>query len=52
MLICTDVFARGVDFPNVNWVIQFDIPQNAENFVHRCGRTARARGEGVRGLGG
>lgn len=34
--------ARGVDFPNVNWVIQFDIPQNAENFVHRCGRTARA----------
>jgi len=42
VLICTDVFARGVDFPNVNWVVQFDIPQNAENFVHRCGRTARA----------
>ena len=38
--------ARGVDFPNVNWVIQFDIPQNAENFVHRCGRTARAGNNG------
>ena len=34
--------ARGVDFPDVDWVVQFEIPQNAENFVHRCGRTARA----------
>lgn len=42
ILICTDVMARGVDFPNIHWVVQFDIPQNAENFVHRCGRTARA----------
>ena len=46
ILVCTDVMARGVDFPNVNWVVQFDIPQNAENFVHRCGRTARAGHDG------
>jgi len=46
VLVCTDVMARGVDFPNVNWVVQFDIPQNAENFVHRCGRTARAAQKG------
>merc|ERR1712226_146917 len=41
VLICSDVMARGVDFPQVNWVIQYDPPSNAEVFVHRCGRTAR-----------
>ena len=42
ILICTDVMARGVDIPNVSWVIQYDPPSNAEAFVHRCGRTARS----------
>ena len=42
LLICTDVMARGVDIPEVDWVVQFDPPSNAEAFVHRCGRTARS----------
>lgn len=41
LLLCTDVMARGIDFPDVNWVIQYDPPKSAESFVHRCGRTAR-----------
>lgn len=41
VLICTDVLARGVDFPAVDWVVQFDPPSSAKAFVHRCGRTAR-----------
>lgn len=41
ILVCSDVMARGVDFPKVNWVVQYDPPSNAEVFVHRCGRTAR-----------
>ncbi|GLH01659.1 Probable ATP-dependent RNA helicase DDX55 homolog [Gryllus bimaculatus] len=41
ILLCTDVMARGVDIPEVHWVIQYDPPANAASFVHRCGRTAR-----------
>lgn len=33
--------ARGVDIPEVHWVIQYDPPSSAASFVHRCGRTAR-----------
>lgn len=42
ILACTDVMARGIDIPTVDWVIQYDPPSNVEAFVHRCGRTARA----------
>ncbi|XP_077015741.1 ATP-dependent RNA helicase DDX55 isoform X2 [Tamandua tetradactyla] len=41
ILVCTDVMARGVDIPEVNWVLQYDPPSSASAFVHRCGRTAR-----------
>ncbi|KAJ8678484.1 hypothetical protein QAD02_014271 [Eretmocerus hayati] len=46
LLICTDVMARGIDIPEVDWVIQYDPPSTASNFVHRCGRTARIGNEG------
>lgn len=41
LLLCTDVLARGVDIPEMNWVIQWEPPSNAAAFVHRVGRTAR-----------
>lgn len=46
VLMCTDVMARGVDFPAVDWVVQFDPPSSAKAFVHRCGRTARMGRDG------
>jgi ATP-dependent RNA helicase DDX55/SPB4 len=42
VLFCTDVAARGIDLPDVDWIIQFDPPQEPDVFVHRVGRTARA----------
>ena len=41
VLFTTDVAARGLDFPDVDWVVQFDPPQQPDQFVHRIGRTAR-----------
>ena len=46
VIMCTDVLARGVDFPAVDWVVQFDPPSSAKAFVHRCGRTARMGRDG------
>ncbi|ROL46172.1 ATP-dependent RNA helicase DDX55 [Anabarilius grahami] len=46
ILVCTDVMARGIDIPEVNWVLQYDPPSSASSFVHRCGRTARIGNQG------
>lgn len=42
VLLCTDVASRGLDVTDVNWVVQFDAPQDPASFVHRVGRSARA----------
>jgi ATP-dependent RNA helicase DeaD len=46
-LIATDVAARGIDVENVTHVINYDLPQEVESYVHRIGRTGRANREGV-----
>ncbi len=47
LLIATDVSARGIDIPNVNYVINYDLPEKPENYVHRVGRTGRGVNKGV-----
>lgn len=46
LLITTDVAARGIDIPGVEYVINYDLPENPENYVHRCGRTGRGDQKG------
>ena len=46
LLVCSDVAARGLDISNVGHVINFDVPVNAEDYIHRIGRTGRAGKEG------
>jgi ATP-dependent RNA helicase DDX3X len=61
VLVATDVAARGLDIPNVAGIIQYDLPTNIDDYVHRIGRTGRAGKKGIaiamfneknRGIGG
>ncbi|KAJ6788829.1 hypothetical protein PWT90_05932 [Aphanocladium album] len=45
-LFATDVVARGIDFPAVDWVIQVDCPEDTDTYIHRVGRTARFQSNG------
>lgn len=47
VLIATDVSARGIDIPNVDYVVNYDMPEVAENYVHRVGRTGRGVQKGL-----
>ncbi len=47
VLVATDVLSRGIDIKDINLVINYDVPGDAEDYVHRVGRTARANTTGV-----
>lgn len=47
VLITSDLAARGLDIPDIQYIIQMDLPQDEDFFVHRCGRTARAGKTGI-----
>jgi ATP-dependent RNA helicase RhlE len=47
ILIATDVSARGIDIPDINYVINYDLPDKTENYVHRVGRTGRGVNKGL-----
>ncbi len=47
ILVATDILSRGIDIENLSHVVNYDVPQDAEDYVHRVGRTARASSNGV-----
>ena len=46
VLFCTDIASRGIDFPAVDWVVQYDCPEDVYTYIHRVGRTARYKSKG------
>ncbi|RMF30069.1 MAG: DEAD/DEAH box helicase, partial [Bacteroidetes bacterium] len=47
MLVATDILSRGIDVQDIQLVLNYDVPSDAEDYIHRIGRTARAKKEGV-----
>ncbi|MGB3616937.1 MAG: DEAD/DEAH box helicase, partial [Catalinimonas sp.] len=47
IIVATDVLSRGIDVDNISHVVNYDLPQDAEDYIHRIGRTARAERKGV-----
>jgi len=47
VLVATDIVSRGIDIDNISMIVNYDVPQDAEDYVHRIGRTARADSTGI-----
>lgn len=47
ILVATDIIARGIDIEDIDLIVNFDVPNDPEDYVHRIGRTARAQSDGV-----
>ena len=47
ILVATDVASKGLDFPDIQHVINYDMPEDIENYVHRIGRTGRGSSTGM-----
>jgi len=47
VLIATDIMSRGIDIEDIRMVVNYDVPQDPEDYIHRVGRTARAEREGI-----
>jgi superfamily II DNA/RNA helicase len=47
ILVATDILSRGIDIEDINLVINYDVPQDGEDYIHRIGRTARAETDGI-----
>jgi superfamily II DNA/RNA helicase len=47
ILVATDIVSRGIDIDNIGLIVNYDVPHDAEDYVHRVGRTARASSTGV-----
>ncbi len=47
ILIATDIASRGIDVPGIEHIVNFDVPETVEDYIHRAGRTARAKASGI-----